>query len=128
MTPTMDKKRVNEVRTASTIALLVGIWFFISPWVYGVGMVANSWDSWIVGAAIVILAAFRLGYPAKTEALSWLNCLLGIWAFVSPWIYGYTMDHPRFINSLCVGVILFVASIASATSTPHTARPAALHS
>jgi hypothetical protein len=41
--------------------------------------------------------------------------VLGIWAFFSPWIYGYVGNEHRFINSLCVGVIVFVLSIASAT-------------
>jgi hypothetical protein len=110
---------------ASTISLLAGIWLFVSPWVYGTAM--NSWNSWIVGAAVVILAACRLGYPMSTQALSWINCLLGIWTFASPWIYGYTVNQGRFINSLCVGVILFVASIASANSTPHSQHPIVTH-
>ena len=122
MTPTMERKDTGT-KIPSTIALLVGIWFFISPWVYGTAGVANSWNSWIVGAAVVILAAIRLSNPMKTAALSWVNCILGVWAFISPWIYGYTVDHGRFMNSLCVGVILFVASIYSASSTPHTQHP-----
>ncbi len=122
MTPTMEKKDTGT-KVASTISLLVGIWFFISPWVYGAAGVANSWNSWIVGAVVVILAAIRLSNPINTAAASWVNCILGVWAFISPWVYGYTLDHGRFINSLCVGVILFVASITSASSTPHTQHP-----
>lgn len=108
------------MQAAGIICLLAGIWFFISPWVYGTASNANSWNSWIVGAVVVILSAIRLSNPMKTVGLSWVNCLLGVWAFVSPWIYGYTVEHGRFINSLCVGVILFIAAITSATSTHHT--------
>jgi hypothetical protein len=54
--------------------------------------------------------------------LSWLNALLGIWAFFSPWIYGYTGNAGRFINSLCVGVIVFVLAIVSATFTLKATR------
>lgn len=122
MTPTMESKRTG-VSVASTICLLAGIWFFISPWVYGTFHDANSWNSWIVGAVVVIVAAVRLSTPMTTAGLSWVNCLLGIWAFVSPWVYGYTFETGRFINSLCVGVILFIAAIASATATPHTHHP-----
>ncbi len=122
MTPTMESKNTG-MQAASIICLLAGIWFFISPWVYGTASVTNSWNSWIVGAAVVILAAIRLSNPMKTMAASWVNCILGVWAFISPWIYGYTMDHGRFINSLCVGVILFVAAITSTTSTHSTHHP-----
>ena len=122
MTPTMESKNTG-MQAASIICLLAGIWFFISPWIYGTASVANSWNSWIVGAVVVILAAIRLSNPMKTMAASWVNCILGVWAFISPWVYGYTMDHGRFINSLCVGVILFVAAITSTTSTHSTHHP-----
>ena len=126
MTPTMENKHMG-VTVASTICLLAGLWFFVSPWVYGTAGNANSWNSWIVGAVVFILAACRLSYPMKTAGLSWVNCILGVWAFISPWIYGYTPEHGRFINSLCVGVILFIAAISAASRTPHTHHPAVTH-
>jgi hypothetical protein len=115
------------MKVASTLTLLAGLWYFISPWVYGTYHLRNAWNDWIAGAVVVILAGIRLSSPLRTVALSWINCAFGVWAFVSPWIYGYTMDHGRFINSLCVGVILFVAAIWSATSTPHTHHPVSTH-
>jgi hypothetical protein len=105
--------RLSGARGASTIVLLAGIWFFVSPWVYGAYTTANAWNSWIVGAILFFLACFRLARPAYSTALSWCNMVLGIWAFFSPWIYGYTGNEGRFINSLCVGVVVFVLSIVS---------------
>ena len=122
MTPTTETKRAGFT-ASSVIVLLAGIWLFISPWVYGCYGSNNAWNSWIVGAAVVILAAFRLGYPAMTQWISWLNALLTIWTFISPWIYGYTPDQARFINSLCVGVIIFIASLRNAIVTPHMGHP-----
>lgn len=105
---------LNGARAASTIVLLAGIWFFVSPWVYGAYTNANAWNSWIVGAALFMLGCVRVARPAYSTVLSWFNMILGIWAFFSPWIYGYTGNEARFINSLCVGVIVFVLSLASA--------------
>jgi hypothetical protein len=111
----MDPARqLNGVRAASTIVLLAGIWFFVSPWVYGAYTNSNAWNSWIVGAIMFILGCIRVARPAYTSVLSWCNMVLGIWAFFSPWIYGYTGNSGRFINSLCVGVVVFVLSIVSA--------------
>ena len=101
------------VRSASTIVLLAGIWFFVSPWVYGAYTSGNAWNSWIVGAAMFLLALTRLSRPVYSSALSWWNMVLGIWAFCSPWIYGYTGNTGRFINSLCVGVVVFVFAVLS---------------
>lgn len=106
--------RATSVRAASTIVLLAGIWFFVSPWVYGAYTHANAWNSWIVGAIMFILGCIRVARPLYSSVLSWCNMVLGIWAFFSPWIYGYTGNPGRFINSLCVGVVVFVLSIVSA--------------
>jgi flagellar biosynthesis protein FliQ len=99
--------------------MLAGIWLFVSPWVYGAYTNPNAWNSWIVGAVIAILAAMRLSNSPTQTWMSYLNCLLGIWTFASPWIYGYTGNTGRFVNSLCVGVVVFVLAITSANATSH---------
>jgi hypothetical protein len=111
------------VKVTSTICLLAGIWLFISPWVYGAYTVHNAWNSWIVGALMVIFAATRLSGSAQVSWVSWINCILAIWTFLSPWIYGYTGDGARFANSLIVGVIVFFSSIGSATALARMNRP-----
>jgi hypothetical protein len=108
------RNSAGAARAASTICLLAGIWLFVSPWIYGAAGSGNAWNSWIVGAAMFIIGAIRLSSPMYSTALSWVNTVLGIWVFFSPWIYGYVGNGGRFINSLCVGVIVFVLSIVSA--------------
>lgn len=107
-------------KAASTICLLAGIWYFISPWVYSGATNANAWNNWIVGGFIILFSCFRVARPAYSNNLGWANLVLGIWAFCSPWIYGYTGDTAKFINSLCVGVIVFVLSIISARVAAHS--------
>ena len=125
MTPATEQNKQTGMRAATVISLLAGIWLFVSPWVYSVSGSPNAWNNWIVGAVIVILSAIRLSSDAA--GVSWINCLLGIWTFLSPWIYGYSAEQGRFINSLCLGVIVFVTAFASATTTPHTQHPQATH-
>ncbi len=115
--PPVTHNRANASRAASTICLLAGIWFFVSPWVYGAAGSGNAWNSWIVGAIMFIVGVVRVSNPLTTAGLSWLNMILGIWAFFSPWIYGYVGNTGRFINSLCVGVIVFVLAIVAAMSS-----------
>jgi SPW repeat len=125
-----DSNHVSAIRTASTINLLAGIWLFVSPWVYLVYHNQDSWNNWIVGAVIVILAAIRLGNPLEARGVSVFNMLLGIWTFASPWIYGYTGYTGRLINSLCVGVIVFAFGVVGSslgrtvtTNGPHEPHP-----
>jgi hypothetical protein len=115
-------------RAASTISLLAGIWFFVSPWVYGSYTHGVAFNNWFAGALIIIFALARLARPAYATAMCWANMVMGIWVFCSPWIYGYAgTDAARFINSLVVGFILFVFSLISLRISvpriPPTGRP-----
>lgn len=115
--------RLGGIRAASIICLLAGIWLFVSPWVYGAYTNGNAWNSWIVGAAIFLLACVRVARPAYSTAISWVNLVLGIWVFFSPWIYGYAgVNTGRFINSLCVGVIVFVFALTSGVAASKVTR------
>lgn len=117
--------KVGGIRAASVICLLAGIWLFVSPWVYGAYMHGNAWNAWVVGAAIFLLSCVRVYRPAFSTGISWVNLALGIWVFFSPWIYGYLGNTDRFINSLCVGVIVVVFALASGIgATKLTAVPA----
>lgn len=100
-------------KTASAIVLIAGIWYFFSPWIYGANTHPNAWNGWIVGALLFIFGSIRVSRPTTTHPLGWLNALLGIWVFFSPWIFAFTANTGRFVNSLCVGVIVFVLAIIS---------------
>lgn len=105
-------------KAASVICLLAGLWLFVSPWVYGVYTNGNAWNSWIVGTLIALFGIARVARPVVSTSLSWCNMILAIWTFFSPWIYGYAVSNPaRFVNSLSVGVIVFIFSIASARAS-----------
>ncbi|MBV9497975.1 MAG: SPW repeat protein [Acidobacteriaceae bacterium] len=119
--------RLGGIRAASTICLLAGIWLFVSPWVYGAYTHGNAWNSWILGAAIFLLACVRVSRPAYSTGISWVNLVLGIWVFFSPWIYGYLGNTGRFINSLCVGVVVFAFSLASGVVATKLTRMPARH-
>jgi hypothetical protein len=69
---------------------------------------------------IVILAVARLSAAdlRHTRWISWINCLLAIWIFASPWVFQYAANTDRLVNSLCIGVILFLAAMISALSAP----------
>jgi hypothetical protein len=43
------------------LALIFGAWIFIAPWALGFSQLANaSWDHWIVGALVFLIAACSL--------------------------------------------------------------------
>jgi hypothetical protein len=110
----------NASKSASSIALMAGMWFFASPWVYGSYLLSSSWNNWIVGSVITVLALARLSTAdlKRTQWISWINCLLAIWIFVSPWVFHYAWNTDRLVNCVSVGVILFAVAVFSALAAP----------
>jgi uncharacterized membrane protein len=102
-------------KATAVINFLLGIWIFVSPWVYGAAGNPNAWNSWIVGALIAILALARSSDPVRNRTLGWVNMVFGAWIFFSPWIFGYTLNTGRFVNSLCAGGLVFLISIYGAS-------------
>lgn len=113
----------TAVKTTATINLLAGLWLFVSPWIYGSYEVPIAWNNWIIGALIVVFAAIRLLSPIMRGA-SVVNLLLGALTIASPWIYGFTGDTGRFVNTLCVGVVVIVlSSFGSSVGMGHPTPP-----
>jgi uncharacterized membrane protein len=119
MTPEGASRAAGAAKATAVINLLIGIWVFVSPWVYGASLNPDAWNSWVVGALIVIFAAIRIGSPAGGRGVAWINTVLGAWLFISPWLFGYTTNGGRFINSLIAGAAVFIISIVGANAGPH---------
>jgi len=103
-------------RVTAAFSAIIGIWLFISPWVYGAAHNPDAWNNWIVGFLITLFALIRYSNPFRAASLGWANMVLAIWVFISPWIFRYTGNTDRFVNSLCVGIVVFVLAVYGASS------------
>lgn len=112
----------SQVKVASGLNFLAGIWIIISAWVYGAIYTSGSaWNSIIVGIIIAVFAAIRFFSPRSAVALSWINALLGIWMIISPWVYGYAgTNAARTWNSVIFGIIVLILGVWSAAATRNT--------
>jgi hypothetical protein len=90
--------------------------------VYAGGHSTNgaTWNSIVVGVLIALFAALRLNSRVTLPAARWFDLLLGVWVAVSPWIFGYTGDQSRLINSVAVGIAVFVLSLSGTGSSRPT--------
>jgi hypothetical protein len=86
--------------------LLLGAWLFISPWVmrYPSEIPNATWNAHILGAAIVVFAAFAMYMPRIWE--EGLNIALGIWLIASPWILGFETYRDVTTNTVIVGALV----------------------
>lgn len=104
-------------RNGSTINLIVGIWFMLSPYIFGyAAMATQRWNDIIVGFIIAILALYRLFNPARAEWVSIVNAILGLWLIVSPFVMFYPTLNARWDN-IIAGLIVLIAGGYSANVT-----------
>ena len=122
--PNTDSENAG-VRAAAAITMIVGLWYIASAWVYGSADTtpASMWNNIIVGILIAAFAVMRLKNRAPVPTARWLDLLFGIWAFCSPWIFSYVGNEGRLVNSVCVGLVVFVSSLWAPTPPPTVVRP-----
>jgi len=108
-------------RWQDQLILLLGLWFFITPWVFGYPIPSpQAWTAFISGAVIALLAAFDL-YKTYFWAVT-INLLLGIWVAVSPWVLGLSGDVELTWNSLIVGVAVAVLALWEMRTDPELVK------
>jgi len=108
-------------RWQDQLILLLGLWFFITPWVFGYPVPsAQAWTAFISGAVIALLAAFDL-YKTYFRAVT-LNLLLGIWVAVSPWVLGLAVNTELMWNSVIVGVAVAVLALWEMRTDPELVK------
>jgi hypothetical protein len=89
--------------------LLLGLFLFVTPWLFSYANEDARVDVWASGAAIVVVSFATLVAFADWE--EWLTLLLGGWLILSPWAIGFT--HTRAMHySIGVGVaVAFLAAL-----------------
>jgi hypothetical protein len=115
------ESHASQVRIASGLNFLAGIYLLFSAWIGGVSA-GNHWNGIIAGIVVAILAASRFTGSSGPWA-SWIDALIGVWLIISPWVYGYAGQDWMW-NSIVVGIIMLVlgvwSALAGATETTTT--------
>ncbi len=89
------------------MTFVLGVWLFLSPWVFGPTAVVVLWNAWLFGTLVTALAVWTLGQPDAETAEGVLG-VLGLWLFMSPWVLGYSGVHPDDWNAWLVGALLVI--------------------
>lgn len=85
--------------------LVLGLWLVASPWVLQFSTAsAATWNAWISGSIIAVLAAAALYQVQKWE--EWTNAVIGIWLVVSPWVLGFSSDPVTTWNAAIIGLLV----------------------
>ena len=100
------------------INLALGVFLFLSPWIFGFTSDLGWHTSWIAGTAISIVAIGSIGdlfasLPGSDffETEEWLTLAIGLWLALCPWPLGFHSDTMAMEVHLVVG--LSVSTIAA---------------
>ena len=78
----------GELTVMNAVNAVLAVFLFISPWLIGFRDVpAASWNAWICGGLIALLAAAASSEVQEWE--EWVNAALGLWTAVAPWVLGF---------------------------------------
>lgn len=111
------------------VNLILGIWLFITPWLWhntamGTYATGGGWNAWILGVIVVIMALWALGSPAMAFPEG-VNIIAGIWLFFSPWIVGFSHTNLGLgWNDWIVGIIVLILA---ASTMSHTSSSGQQH-
>ena len=102
---------VNQVKTASGLNFLAGIYLLISALVNAASGGAKA-NGVIFGIIVAILAATRFSGASGSWA-SWIDALIGVWVILSPWIYHFA-GQAWMWSPIVVGIVMVVLGVWSA--------------
>jgi hypothetical protein len=88
--------------------LVLGVFLFLSPWLFGFASQAASWNAWLSGVVLAGLAIAALAAFATWE--EWLSLIAGVWVAVSPWLEGFSGEMAAARLHLIVGIVVAVLS------------------
>ncbi|MFC5458645.1 SPW repeat protein [Massilia niabensis] len=108
---------LSAKRWQDGVILLLGVWLFVSPWVFGYPSDSPpAVNAFIAGAIIAALAAFDL-YKTYVWAVL-VNIIVGAWVAASPWVVDVVADGRMSMSMLVVGIATIVLGLWEMRSDP----------
>ena len=122
MSENTELRRVPPAQWQDWVILVVGAWLFVSPWlIYGpVTADAVDWNSWIVGAALVLLALAAILRFHEWE--EWVSGAIGVWLVISPWVLRFADMVPARWNAVICGLIVLAMAAEELWEIRHPRR------
>jgi hypothetical protein len=100
---------MKKQRWQDAINLLLGLWIFFAPWIFGSRAGAMAIGSYTAVGSVVTffaisgLAEFRLWKE-------WVNILFGAWMLISPWILHFSNLAGLAWNAVVSGAVVIVCA------------------
>lgn len=105
-TPTIGPDVPNTGAAARVVELALGVWLFLSAFVWPHSQ-AETINAWIVGALAIVFAVVALLGESRAQ---YLNTALAIWLFLSAFVLP-AIHTGTLWNNVLVAIVLFAVSL-----------------
>lgn len=109
----------------SGINTLLGIWLFLSPFIFAGVTMAGAWNLYIVGAAIAVIAAFNWVRTTQGREIvagaAGVVAVLGLWTAISPFLFAYGVAMAW--NVVIVGMLVLAFGAYNAYESSRVPEP-----
>ena len=103
----LELKNRSELTVINVANAILAVFLFVSPWLVGFReMQAAARNAWILGIVIFVIAVAAAS--ALREWEEWVNCVLGLWTIVAPWILGFAAAKGAMWTHVAVGIAVAV--------------------
>ena len=98
----MVRQKRRNAAFIDAINVALGVFLFLSPWIFGFTSGMAKHTSWMAGAAIAIVGIFAIVEFFESE--EWINLVLGLWVAVCAWIVGFSAETTAMQVHLIIGI------------------------
>lgn len=89
---------------------LLGVWLAVSPWLVSYQEIPSpTANAVLVGVALVCAAVGAAIVPRAWE--EWIECALGAWLVISPWIIGFGMHRAAMLTAVITGAVIVALAL-----------------
>lgn len=107
MKTTIVMKR--PARWQDWLTFLIGIWIFITPWIFRFNHDKFSWSPYVMGALLIIFSLWAIVKRKMTGEI--INLIIGMWVFISPMILGFSLTANAAWIMFVFGAIVIIVEI-----------------
>ena len=94
---------------------LLGVWLVLSPWIVGFqGERTPTANAVVVGVALIAAALGAMIVPRAWE--EWIECALGVWLVISPWVLGFSTMRDPMLSTVISGIVVAVLALWTLTT------------
>jgi hypothetical protein len=109
-------------RVLSGLNVLVGLWLIASPFALKYANISSIYlDSIISGSVIAVVGLVRAAKPEKTEWLTVISFIFGLWTIITPFLVG-SLSRATTFNDVIAGIAVAIFAGVSARESQATSR------